>query len=88
MLRAKKKYIAVHRICRVDFSVALRDIELKFWIQLVWAEVVHARPQLSPNPQIVPKLSLFVQICYKNLKTLIYFVRDYSKPVMSHYLYF
>jgi hypothetical protein len=51
-------------------------------------------PKLSPNRKIapkspnVPKLSLFVQICYKNLKTLIYIVRGFSKPVMSHYLYF
>jgi hypothetical protein len=44
MLRAKKKFrlprgvaaaaAAVDRICCVDFSVVLRDRELKFWTQL------------------------------------------------------
>jgi hypothetical protein len=37
---------AVDRICRVDFSVVLRDRELKFWVQL-WFELKLCMPFLE-----------------------------------------
>jgi hypothetical protein len=62
MFRAKQKFrlsrgvaaAAVDRICRVDFSVTLRDRELKCWTQLWFGHAIF---------EIIRKLGFRVFMC-------------------------